>query len=55
MQNHLLQLLVYKNFYSSHYFYLFIFFFNQLFSLFPRVKMTANYAEICKVGNLEAD
>ena len=28
---------------------------NQIFSLFPTVKMNANYAEICRVGNLEAD
>ena len=28
---------------------------NQIFSLFPIVKMNANYAEICRVGNLEAD
>ena len=27
----------------------------QIFSLFPIVKMNANYAEICWVGNLEAD
>ena len=37
--------------YSSH-----CFLRNQIFSLFPIVKMIANYAEICsKVGNLEAD
>ena len=28
---------------------------NQIFSLFPIVKMTANYAEINRVGNFEAD
>ena len=28
---------------------------NQIFSLFPIVKMNANYSEICRVGNLEAD
>ena len=28
---------------------------NQIFSLFLIVKMNANYAEICRVGNLEAD
>ena len=28
---------------------------NQMFSLFPIVKMNAYYAEIYKVGNLEAD
>ena len=27
----------------------------QIFSLFPIVKMNADYAEICGVGNLEAD
>ena len=31
------------------------YFLNQIFSLFPTVKMHANYAEICRVGNLEAD
>ena len=36
--------------YSSH-----CFLKNQIFSLFPIVKMNANYAEICRVGNLEAD
>ena len=28
---------------------------NEIFSLFPVVKMNANYAEICRVGNVEAD
>ena len=28
---------------------------NQIFSLFPIVKMNANYAEKCRVGNLEVD
>ena len=28
---------------------------NQIFSLVPIVKRNANYAEICTVGNLEAD
>ena len=28
---------------------------NPIFSLFPMVKMNENYAEICRVGNLEAD
>ena len=28
---------------------------NQIFSLFPIVKMNANYEEICMVGNFEAD
>ena len=35
--------------YSSHYFLK-----NQIFSLFPIVEKNANYAEICRVGNLEA-
>ena len=40
---------MHKNFYFSR------FLKNQIFSLFPIVKMNANYAEICRVGNLEAD
>ena len=28
---------------------------NLIFSLFPVVKINANYAEICSVGDLEAD
>ena len=40
---------MYKKFYSKH-----CFLKNQI-SLFPIVKMNANYAEICRVGNLEAD
>ena len=40
-----------KKFYSSQC----LFFKNQIFSLFPIVKMNANYSEICRVGNLEAD
>ena len=28
---------------------------NQIFSIFPIVKMNANYAEISRVCNLEAD
>ena len=28
---------------------------NKIFSLFTIVKMNANYAEICRVGNFEAD
>ena len=28
---------------------------HQIFPLFPTVKINANYAEICRVGNLEAD
>ena len=39
---------MYKKFYSSHWVLK-----NQIFSLFPIVKMNANYAEICRVGNLE--
>ena len=31
------------------------FFKNPIFPLFPIVKMNENYAEICRVGNLEAD
>ena len=33
-----------------------VFFFKnkQIYSLFPILKMAANYAEICKVGKLEA-
>ena len=38
-----------KKFYSSHWFLR-----NQIFSLLPIVKMNVNYAEISKVGNLEA-
>ena len=44
---------MHKNFYSSHWFLK-----NQIFLLFPIIKMNANYAEICKVGkvgNLEVD
>ena len=36
---------------SSHWFFLK----NKIFSLFPVIKMNANYVEICRVGNLEAD
>ena len=39
-----------KKFYSGQ-----CFFKNPIFSLFPIVKMNENYAEICRVGNLEAD
>ena len=28
---------------------------HQIFSLFPIVKTNANYAEICRLGNLKAD
>ena len=38
---------MHKTFYSSH--------LKQIFSLFPIVKMDANYASNCMVGNLEAD
>ena len=41
---------MHKKFYSSHWILK-----NQIFLLFPMVKMNANYAEICRVGNLEAD
>ena len=41
---------MHKKFYSSHWFLK-----NQIFLLFPLVKMDVNYAEICWVGNLEAD
>ena len=41
---------MHKKFYSSDWFLK-----NQIFSLSPIVKMNANYAEICRVGNLEAD
>ena len=37
-----------KKFYSSHWLLK-----NQTFSLFPTVKMNANYTEIYWVGNLE--
>ena len=39
-----------KKFYSSQWFLK-----NPIFSLFPIVKMNKNYAEICRVGNLEAE
>ena len=41
---------MYKKFYSSHWFLK-----NQIFSLFPIVKMKQNHAEVCRVGNLEQD
>ena len=41
---------MHKKVYYSHWFLK-----NQIFSLFPIVKMNANYAEICRVGNLKAD
>ena len=40
---------MHKKFYSSHWFYK-----DQILSLFPIVKMNANYAEICRVGNLKS-
>ena len=39
-----------KKFYSSQWFLK-----NPILSRFPIVKMNENYAEICRVGNLEAD
>ena len=42
---------MYKKFYSRHWFLKK----NQIFSLFPIVKMKPNHAEICRVGNLEPD
>ena len=50
MQNRLSKLPVYKKFYSSYWFLT-----NQIFSLFPFVKMKPNHAEICRVGNLETN
>ena len=41
---------MHNKFYSSHWFLK-----NQICSLFPTVKMNANYAEICRVGYLEAE
>ena len=41
---------MHEKIYSSHWFIK-----NQIFSLLPIVKMNANYAEICRIGNLEAD
>ena len=42
---------MHKKIYSSHSFLKT----NPLVSLFTKVKMNANYAEICRVGKLEAD
>ena len=39
---------MYKKFYFSYWFLK-----NQIFSLFPIVKLKPNHAEICRVGNLE--
>ena len=50
MQNRLSKLPMHKKFYSIHWILK-----NQIFSLFPIIKMNANFAEICRVGNLEAD
>ena len=41
---------MHKKFYSIHWILK-----NQIFSLFPIVEMNANFEEICRVGNLEAD
>ena len=41
---------MHKKFYPSHWFLKL-----QIFSLFPIVKMNANFAEICGIGNVEAD
>ena len=41
---------MYKKFYSNH-----LFSKNRIFSLFPIVKMNANYAVISRIGILEAD
>ena len=41
---------MHKDFYSSQWFLK-----NQIFSLFPIVKMNAYYAESCRTGNLETD
>ena len=41
---------MHKKFYSSHWFLK-----NPIFSLFPIVIMNANYTEISRIGNLEAD
>ena len=49
-QHNLLKLPMHKTFYSRH-----GFFKNQIFSLFPILKMNTNHAEICRVDNLEAD
>ena len=41
---------MHKKFYSNRWFSK-----KQIFRLFPIVKMNANYVEICRVWNLEAD
>ena len=41
---------MHKKCYFSHWFLK-----TQIFSFLPTVKMNANYAESCMVGNLEAD
>ena len=41
---------MHENFYSIHWILK-----NQIFSLFPIVKMNTNFAEICRVGNLKAN
>ena len=48
-------------FFFFFFFFFFLFclfvvvFLNQIFPLSPIVKLNANYAELCRVGNLEAD
>ena len=44
-----------KVLFESLLFFFFFFFLNSKFLLFPILKMNANYAQICRVGNLEAD
>ena len=44
---------MHKKFYSSYCFLLFLI--NTKFSFLPIIKMNANYAEICRLGNLESD
>ena len=49
---------IFRNYLSSKRFILVIGFQKKkikYFHFFPIVKMNANYAEICRVGNLEAD
>ena len=41
---------MHKKFYSSH-----CFLENQIFSLFPIVKTNANFAEVYRMSNLEAE
>ena len=53
MQNHLSKLLVLKK--TPTFIVVIGLKKTQIFSLFPTVKMNANNAEICRVGNLKAD